>query len=50
VPTDTCLFAQCSTNGTYINETLIGKGNRKMLTYGDELSLVMSVSNRPDGT
>jgi hypothetical protein len=41
---------QCSTNGTYINETLIGKGNKSMLTHGDQLSLVMSVSNRPDGT
>ena len=49
MPTDT-LFAQCSTNGTYINETLIGKGNRRTLTHGDELSLVMSVPNRPDGT
>ena len=46
----TRLFAISSTNGTYINEALIGKGNRGMLTHGDELSLVMSFSNRPDGT
>ena len=49
MPTDT--YARLlSTNGAYINDTLIGKGNRRTLTHGDELSLVMSVPNRPDGT
>ncbi len=43
-------FVGCSTNGTYINETLIGKGNKRTLTHGDHLSLVMPISNRPDGT
>jgi hypothetical protein len=43
-------FIRCSTNGTYINETLIGKGNERTLTHGDNLSLVMPISNRPDGT
>jgi DNA topoisomerase-2 len=40
----------CSTNGTYLNDTLIGKGNKRRLTHGDHLSLVMPISNRPDGT
>jgi len=44
----TVVVEDMSTNGTYINEALIGKGNRGMLTHGDELSLVMSFSNRPD--
>jgi len=44
----TVVVEDMSTNGTYINETLIGKGNRSTLTHGDELSLVMSVPNRPD--
>ena len=44
------LLFGCSTNGTYLNDTLIGKGNKRRLTHGDHLSLVMPIANRPDGT
>jgi hypothetical protein len=35
-----------SSNGTFINEKKIGKGNKDVLNYGDEISLsVPSASN-----
>jgi hypothetical protein len=38
-----------STNGTYINEVLVGKGATQTLQEGQELSLVLGVTDRPTG-
>lgn len=36
-----------STNGTYINEVLVGRGATQTLQEGQELSLVLGVTDRP---